>query len=42
MGYDYRTAGSSPVGSVAPLSRTGYDIRDTVAAYTVAGAGRRR
>ena len=33
MGYDYRTAGSSPVGSVAPLGRTGYDIRDTVAAY---------
>ncbi|HET7703997.1 MAG TPA: glycosyl hydrolase family 18 protein [Candidatus Limnocylindrales bacterium] len=34
MGYDYRTASSSPVGSIAPLSRTGYDIRDTVAAYT--------
>lgn len=34
MGYDYRTAGSSPVGSLAPMSRTGYDIRDTVAAYT--------
>ncbi len=34
MGYDYRTAGSSPVGSVAPLNRTGYDVRDTVAAYT--------
>ena len=33
MGYDYRTASSSPVGSVAPLSRSGYDIRDTVAAY---------
>ena len=33
MGYDYRTAGSSPVGSIAPLSRTGYDIRDTIAAY---------
>jgi spore germination protein YaaH len=33
MGYDYRTSGSSPVGSVAPLTRTGYDIRDTVAAY---------
>jgi spore germination protein YaaH/flagellar hook assembly protein FlgD len=34
MGYDYRTAGSSPVGSVAPLNRTGYDIRDTIVAYT--------
>lgn len=33
MGYDYRGASSSPVGSVAPLSRSGYDIRDTVAAY---------
>ena len=34
MGYDYRTAGSSPVGSVAPVERSGYDIRDTVIAYT--------
>ena len=34
MGYDYRTASSSPVGSVAPLTSAGYDIRDTVAAYT--------
>jgi spore germination protein YaaH/flagellar hook assembly protein FlgD len=33
MGYDYRTAGSSPVGSIAPLSRTGYDIRETVRAF---------
>ena len=33
MGYDYRGSSSSPVGSVAPLDRTGYDIRDTVAAY---------
>jgi spore germination protein YaaH/flagellar hook assembly protein FlgD len=33
MGYDYRGASSSPVGSVAPLNRTGYDIRETVAAY---------
>jgi spore germination protein YaaH/flagellar hook assembly protein FlgD len=33
MGYDYRGSTSSPVGSVAPLSRSGYDIRDTVAAY---------
>ncbi len=34
MGYDYRTSGSSPVGSIAPLNRDGYDIRDTIAAYT--------
>jgi spore germination protein YaaH/flagellar hook assembly protein FlgD len=33
MGYDYRGASSSPVGSIAPLARSGYDIRDTVAAY---------
>jgi spore germination protein YaaH/flagellar hook assembly protein FlgD len=33
MGYDYRGASSSPVGSVAPLSKSGYDIRETVAAY---------
>ena len=33
MGYDYRGASSSPVGSVAPLTRSGYDIRETVAAY---------
>ncbi len=33
MGYDYRGSSSSPVGSVAPLSRSGYDIRETVAAY---------
>ena len=39
MGYDYRNASSSPVGSVAPLGRTGYDIRDTVVAYTVARPG---
>jgi spore germination protein YaaH len=34
MGYDYRTAGSSPVGSIAPISRSGYDIIDTLNAYT--------
>ena len=34
MGYDYRNGSSSPVGSIAPLDRTGYDIRDTVIAYT--------
>ena len=33
MGYDYRGSSSSPVGSVAPLDRAGYGIRDTVAAY---------
>jgi len=33
MGYDYRTGSSNQVGSVAPLSRTGYDIRETVRAY---------
>ena len=33
MGYDYRTGSTNQVGSVAPLSRTGYDIRDTVRAY---------
>ena len=33
MGYDYRTAGSSPVGSVAPYSKTSYDIVDTVRAF---------
>jgi len=34
MGYDYRLASSNPVGSIAPLTRTGYDIRDTILAYT--------
>jgi len=34
MGYDYRTGSSSPVGSIAPLDRSGYDIRDTVIAYS--------
>ena len=34
MGYDYRTASSTPVGSVAPLHKNGYDITDTVVAYT--------
>ena len=34
MGYDYRGSASSPVGSIAPYRRTGYDIVDTVAAYT--------
>lgn len=34
MGYDYRGASSSPVGSVAPYEKSGYDIVDTVRAYT--------
>ena len=33
MGYDYRNGSSNPVGSVAPLGGSGYDIGDTVAAY---------
>ena len=33
MGYDYRTAASTPVGSVAPLGGSTYDIGDTVASY---------
>jgi spore germination protein YaaH/flagellar hook assembly protein FlgD len=34
MGYDYRTAGTSPVGSIAPLGGPKYDIVDTIRAYT--------
>jgi spore germination protein YaaH/flagellar hook assembly protein FlgD len=33
MGYDYKGGSSSPVGSVAPLSGSGYDIGDTIRAY---------
>jgi len=33
MGYDYRSSGSSPVGSVAPIGGPAYDITDTVRAY---------
>ena len=33
MGYDYRTASSDPVGSIAPIGGSGYDVGDTVAAY---------
>jgi spore germination protein YaaH/flagellar hook assembly protein FlgD len=33
MGYDYRTAGSSPVGSISPLAGPRYDLTDTVRAY---------
>ncbi len=34
MGYDYRTAGSASAGSIAPLAGPGYDLIDTVQAYT--------
>ena len=34
MGYDYRTAGSSYAGSIAPLTGPLYDLTDTVKAYT--------
>ena len=34
MGYDYRTAGSTYAGSIDPLNGTGYDLTDTVRAYT--------
>ncbi len=34
MGYDYRTAGSSSAGSIAPLTGPLYDLTDTVKAYT--------
>ena len=33
MGYDYRGAGTIPVGSVAPIGGPTYDIGDTIAAY---------
>ena len=33
MGYDYRGASSNPVGSVAPIGGSGYDITDTVKAF---------
>ena len=33
MGYDYRTLSTNQVWSVSPLSRTVYDIRETVLAY---------
>ncbi len=34
MGYDYRTAGSNYAGSIDPLTGPGYDLTDTVRAYT--------
>jgi spore germination protein YaaH len=33
MGYDYRSTGSSPVGSIAPIGGPAYDIADTIKAY---------
>ncbi|HEX5012543.1 MAG TPA: glycosyl hydrolase family 18 protein [Candidatus Limnocylindrales bacterium] len=33
MGYDYRTAGSTYVGSIDPLSGPAYDLEDTINAY---------
>lgn len=34
MGYDYRTAGSPTAGSISPLTAPGYDLVDTLLAYT--------
>ena len=34
MGYDYRTASSGSAGSIAPLGGPGYDLVDTVLAFT--------
>ena len=34
MGYDYRTAGSAYAGSIDPLAGPGYDLADTIAAYS--------
>ena len=33
MGYDYRSSSSSPVGSIAPIGGSLYDVGDTVRAY---------
>ena len=33
MGYDYRSSGSNPVGSIAPIGGPSYDVRDTIKAY---------
>ncbi len=33
MGYDYRGGSSNPVGSVAPIGGSSYDVTDTVKAY---------
>ena len=34
MGYDYRTASASSAGSIAPLGGPGYDLVDTILAFT--------
>jgi len=34
MGYDYRTAGAAIAGSIDPLAGPGYDLAETVRAYT--------
>jgi spore germination protein YaaH/flagellar hook assembly protein FlgD len=34
MGYDYRTASSATAGSISPLTGDGYDLVDTILAYT--------
>jgi spore germination protein YaaH len=33
MGYDYRSMGTSTVGSISPLSGPPYDLTDTIASY---------
>ncbi|HEU4673243.1 MAG TPA: glycosyl hydrolase family 18 protein [Candidatus Limnocylindrales bacterium] len=33
MGYDFRTSGSSPVGSISPIAGPAYDIRDSLDAF---------
>jgi spore germination protein YaaH len=33
MGYDFRTSGSSPVGSIAPLAGPAYDINDSLKTF---------
>ncbi|HET9681852.1 MAG TPA: glycosyl hydrolase family 18 protein [Candidatus Limnocylindrales bacterium] len=34
MGYDYRSTGTSYVGSISPLSGPPYDLNDTISSYT--------
>ncbi len=33
MGYDFRTSGSSPVGSIAPIAGPAYDVHDALDAF---------
>ena len=42
MGYDYRDAGSSVAGSIAPIGGPIYDLADTVRRLPRPRAGRRR